>query len=793
MSDDQLDLFGGSGQKGPPDMPPKLPPDSPPPPPGGGELDAPLHEEARRRYLNYAVSVITARALPDVRDGLKPVQRRILYAMFNNEHLYPDAKYRKSATVVGTVLGRYHPHGDSSVYDAMVRMAQDFALRAPLVDGHGNFGSLDGDGAAAYRYTECRLAGFAMQLLEELRKNTVPMRPNFDGTTDEPIVLPAQVPNLLVNGATGIAVGMATNIPPHNLGEVVDGLLALIDNRDLEVKDLVKMIKAPDFPTGGQIVSTKAELREIYETGSGAVKLRGEHKIEEGKKGQKLIILTSIPYAMTKASLVEAIADVIRDRKLPHLLDIRDESTKDVRIVLEIKKDADPALVMSYLYKRTPLQQNFNVNLTCLIPTDNPEVCAPERLNLKDMLRKFLDFRLEVITKRFEYDLAELRRRIHLLEGFAKIFDALDETIRIIRKSEGKADAAEKLMKRFDIDAEQTEAILELKLYKLARLEINLITEELGQKSKEAKRIGDILRSEAKLWGTVKSELAEMKEKYGDKRRTKLGGGGEEVEFSEEQFILAEDANVVVTRDGWVKRVRELKDPSSTRVREGDEVAYVLAGSTRENMVLFTNQGSAYVTRIHDIPPSTGYGEPVQKLFKFRDGEKIVGALSLDPRIARPAELVALTRKGMGLRFALETHREVSTRAGRKFARPGDGDEVAFVLPVEEKDVVCVATEKAHVLLCAAGEINVLANPGKGVTVLKVGDGDRLIGAGIARAKEEKPLVLESAGGKTFEIGPKSHEVTARGGKGREIVKRTTVKWIPPAVKVTSFTPPEVN
>jgi DNA gyrase subunit A len=621
----------------------------------------------------------------------------------------------------------------------------------------------------------------------------VELRPNFDGTTQEPIVLPARVPNLLVNGATGIAVGMATNIPPHNLGEIVDALVALVDDPELQVKDLLKHVKGPNFPTAGLIVSSKRELKEIYETGAGAVKLRGEHKIEEGKRGQKFIVITSIPYALNKSALVEAIAEVIRERKLPHLVDIRDESTKDVRIVLEIKKDADPELVMAYLYKRTPLQQNFNVNLTCLVPTDNPEVGAPQRLDLKQALRHFLDFRFEVVTKRHQYDLAELERRIHLLEGFAKIFDALDETIKIIRKSDGKADAAAKIMKRFELDEDQTDAILELKLYKLARLEINLITEELAQKTKEAKRIAGILKDANKRWGIVKSELTEMKENHADKRRTKLGGGGDEPEFSEEQFIVAEDANVVVTRDGWVKRVRELKDPTQTRVREGDEVAWVLSGSTRENVVLFSNQGSAYVTRIHDIPPSTGYGEPVQKLFKFKDGEKIIGGLSLDPRVGHTGELVALSRKGMGLRFALDQHREVSTRTGRKFARPGDGDEIAFVLPVDEKDVVCVATEKAHVLLCQAGEINVLANPGKGVTVIKVGEGDRLIGAGVARGAAEKPLTLETAGGKTFEIGPKSYDVTSRGGKGRELVKRTTVKWIPPAVKVTSFTPPEVN
>ncbi len=761
---------------------------------GGEEIDTALHEEARRRYLNYALSVITSRALPDVRDGLKPVQRRILYAMFHDEHLYPDGRYRKSATVVGAVLGRYHPHGDSSVYEAMVRMAQSFSLRAPLVDGHGNFGSLDGDPAAAYRYTECKLAPLAMQLLEELRKKTVDYRQNFDGSTEEPIVLPARFPNLLVNGSTGIAVGMATNIPPHHLGEIVEALIALIDDPALETKDLCKYVKGPDFPTGGQILNSRKELRDIYEQGTGAVRVRGEYKIEEGKKGQVSLVITSIPYALTRASIVEAIADIIIARKLPQLLDVRDESTTDVRVVMEIKKETDPSLVMAYLYKHTPLQQNFNVNMTSLIPTPgNLEIGTPARLDLKSMLKHFLDFRLLVVTRRFQHELDELKRRIHLLEGLKVVFDALDEVIRIIRKSEGKADAAEKLIARFKLDEEQTEAILELKLYKLARLEILLIQEELDAKTKEAARIQGILSSDKKLWGVIKTELTEVAEEFTDKRRTKVGGVGEEPEFTEEQFIIAEDANVVLTKDGWVKRVRELKDPSQTRTREGDEVVEVLPGSTRESVVFFTNFGTAYVIRINDIPASTGYGDPVQKLFKFKDGEKVVAALSLDPRAGRSENLLAVTRAGYGLRFALSAHTELSTRAGRKFARPADGDELVGVYPAEDKDIVCVASEKGHVLLCKAAEVNLLANPGRGVTVIKIDDDDKVIAFGVARGKHDKPFSIETAGGKAYEVGPGEQSVSARGGKGHQLAKRTTFKLVPRPVRVTTFTPPEVN
>ena len=752
---------------------------------GGLELDASLMQEARRRYLNYALSVITARALPDVRDGLKPVQRRILFAMANDEHLYPDAKHRKSAKVVGAVIGKYHPHGDTAVYDAMVRMAQDFSLRVPLVDGSGNFGSLDGDGAAAYRYTECRLAKPAMELLAELKQEVVPMRANYDGTAEEPTVLPARFPNLLANGSTGIAVGMATNIPPHNLGELVKACIALIDDRELTTTNLLKFIQGPDFPTGGQILNSKVELRQIYEVGQGAVRVRAEYKIE-ARKGGEDIVVTSIPYGINKATVVERIAEVIIKRQLAQLTDVRDESTDDVRIVLEIKRDADPAMVMAYLFKHTPLQLNFNVNFTCLVPPKKgSDVCQPERLGVKAMLEHFIDFRFDVTKKRFEYELAALKRRIHLLEGFAIIFDALDETIRIIRKSDGKQDAAEKLMARFELDAEQVEAILELKLYKLAKLEINLIREELAEKRADAKRIQSILASKAKLWGVVKTELAEVAEAHGTPRRTKTGGGAEEVEFNAEAYIVDEDAHVVVSRDGWIKRVRELKDPKSTRLRDGDEVMAVLAGSTKENVVFFTNQGSAYVTRINDIPPSTGYGDPAQKLFKFKDQERIVAAYSLDPRVMLPPVMIAVSARGFGLRFDLEPHRQVSTRSGRKYARPAGGDEMVAVLPVSgDGDALAVATRKGHALTTKVGEVNKLENPGKGVTIIKTGADDRVIGVKVGKGRGDV-LRLATESGSPKEVVADPKQAVPRGGKGRQLVKRSTLVAVPEPIVIT--------
>jgi DNA gyrase subunit A len=766
-----------------------------------GETDASLEAEARRRYLNYALSVITARALPDVRDGLKPVQRRILFAMLNDEHLRPDAKHRKSAKVVGAVIGRYHPHGDTAVYDAMVRMAQDFTLHLPLVDGSGNFGSLDGDAPAAYRYTECRLAPPAMQLLDELKYDTVEMRPNYDGTAEEPAVLPARFPNLLVNGSTGIAVGMATNIPPHNLAEVTNAAIALAEDPTLTHAALMKHIKGPDFPTGGQLLNTKEELSQIYKDGHGPIRIRGHHTEEKKPRGGIDIVITSIPYGLTKSDLVEKIAEVIISRKLPYLLDVRDESTTDVRIVLEIKRDADPAMVMAYLYKHTPLQHNFHVNITCLVPPEYlPEnqgktvppgtPAQPRRMGIKEVLEHFLRFREEVTRKLFTYQLAQLRARIHVLEGFVTIFDALDETIRIIRASDGKADAAAKIMKKFGLDELQVEAVLELRLYKLAKLEIRVIREELDAKATEARRIEGILKSETKLWGVIKDELRASVEQLDIKRRTKAPGREvmEELEFDADAFIIDEDANVVVTRDNWIKRVREIKDPAQTRTREGDEVTYVLPGSTKEKVIFFTNRGSAYVVKINDIAATTGYGDPAQKYFKFSDGEKIVAAMTLDPRALVPPMLLAVTRRGYGLRFAMAAHQEVTTKVGRRYAKPQESDEVLGVVACNDGDTVVTATAKGHVLVCKADEIAKLEGPGRGVIVLKTDDDDAVIGF-VAGGKADKLVVESDKGGKRFELAADPKAAAARGGKGGQIVKKATLVAVPKPVTI----PPLAN
>jgi DNA gyrase subunit A len=782
-------------------------PASPPAPPGaatdadggGGQADVrgDLAEEARRKYLNYALSVITARAIPDVRDGLKPVARRILFTMFHELRLVHDGRHRKSAKVVGDVIGKYHPHGDGAVYDAMVRLAQDFVMRAPLVDGHGNFGSIDGDSPAAYRYTEARLSEISSQLLEELSQDTVHFRDTFDGTGREPIVLPARFPQLLVNGGTGIAVGMATSVPPHNLGEVIKACTALIDDPTLTVKQLLKHVKGPDFPTGGELVASRADLLAIYETGRGSFKLRGRWKQVEGKEGPTLVV-TEVPYGVEKAALVEEIGQIILSRKLPALVGVQDLSTREIYVELQLDRKAtvDPELIMAYLFKHSRLQVSIKADFTVLVPTDNPEVGAPARLDLRQILTHFLQFRVTTVRKRLEYELRVLERRIHILEGFEKIFDGLDRAIKIIRASDGKADAAGKLMKEFGLDEEQVDAVLETKLYRLAKLEIGKIREELADKRKKAKEIKAILKSKERLQALVRSELEQVATRFADKRRTKIEAEDTAVEFSAESFIIEEDAVVLVTRDGWIKRQRTI-NLETTRMREGDEALALVGGSTRECLVILTNMGSAYVCRINDVPPSTGHGTPVQKLWKFKDGERVVAAVGTDPRVMpdlageRPApdedgeepypHMLAVTKQGQSLRFSLWAHREPSTSRGRMYARLSEGDEVVSVFEVYHEHIVCALTRDARLLACEAKEVNFLAGAGKGVRFIKLDEGDEVVGAFPADAAVE----IEKTTGGTHKLTGADREPATRGGKGRPVFKRGKVKrliWPAPAV-----------
>ena len=762
---------------------------------------ADLGNEAEERYLNYALSVITSRALPDVRDGLKPVQRRLLYAMFQNLRLGSDARPRKSAAIVGEVLGKYHPHGDQAAYEAMVRLAQPFSLRYPLVQGEGNFGSLDGDSAAAMRYTEAKLASLTDELFRDLRGQTVPFRANYDATLDEPVVLPAAIPQLLLNGASGIAVGMATNIPPHNFTEVVNALVAMVDDPDITVANLLKSIKGPDFPTGGEILASKRELREIYETGQGSIKLRGEWTIESLPRGKQQIVITSLPYTVNKAQLVEKIAELVAGRKIPQVVDVRDESTDDVRIILELKGDASDELVMAYLCKHTSLQITVPVNLTCLVPTGNPLVGQPAKATLRDLCRHFLDFRLEVVTKRLQFELRELEERLHILAGLALIAGSLDQVIRIIRNSASRKDARDKLMSTFKLDEVQAEAILETRLYQLARLEVEKIQNEQAEKEKRAKEIRTLLGNEKKRWTIIRDELQELGKRYGDRRRTALRAG-EELTYDPEAYIVHEEATVVLSRDGWIKRVRELKDPTSTRLREGDAIRIILNGTTRDRLAIFSNQGVLYVIKVYDVPASTGYGEPIQTLLNFSDGERVVAATlvtgegtATNEKAAQADEngqgelfgsangkgdgeepasdgltYLLATSEGMGFRF--RPNLEETTRNGRKVARLGDSDEVVSVEPIESGRVVCVTAE-GRMLAFPAEDVAELTGAGRGVILMRLDTHDHLIGA--VTPPPGKGVVVTNSDDNERDVSLKEIPLGQRAGKGERVIKRMTL------------------
>ena len=670
-------------------------PESPsrvPPPPGGFSDVVALHEAAQSRYLNYALSVITSRALPDVRDGLKPVQRRILYTMWQ-QNLTADAKHRKCAKVVGDVMGSYHPHGDAALYETLVRMAQPFSLRYPLVDGSGNFGSLDGDSAAAMRYTECRLARISDEMLAEIDQSTVPFKPNYDGTKTEPVVLPARIPNLLINGTTGIAVGMATNVPPHNLAEVCAALLKLLDNPDLSSVQLCRYVKGPDFPTGGQILNSADELKEIYRTGSGTVRLRATWEEGPASRGGQKLFITSIPYTTNKAALVERIADVVLSRKLPPLLDVRDVSTDDVRIELELKKDADPRMVMAYLFKNTPLQSNFIVNLTCLIPTENAEVGRPERLDLKAILWHFLHFRLEVVTSRLEHELDALRKRIHILEGFEKVFDALDEILRIIRKSDGKADAAEKIMKRFESRrrADRRDPRAEAVPPRAPRDPRH--PERAGRQAearapdrRAAEGRGRPLEGRARRdrgdpgRRTRQDRQAPHADRVGRRgrvhRRRLHRRRGQRRHRLARRLGEAAEGSARPVDDAAARGRRGAGRPAGQHARERRVLHELRRGVHR------AHHRRAGVHRLRRA------GAEAVQAARRRAGDR-----GVQPRSARrsarsrrgrkaaapPVHALAVTSDGYSLRFSLEPFVEPSTRAGRRYARPSEGVEVVGV------------------------------------------------------------------------------------------------------------------
>ena len=754
----------------------------------GQEKTSVLQDELEKRFLTYALSTIVSRSLPDVRDGLKPIHRRILFAM-ENMGMNAASKHVKSAKIIGEVLGKYHPHGDASTYESMVRMAQDFSMRYPLVDGKGNFGSLDGDSPAAYRYTEGRLTPITSYLLKDLKKDTVDFRANYDNTLKEPVVLPSRVPNLLVNGASGIAVGMACSFPSHNLQEVMAALISLIDSPKQTVVNLMKYIKGPDFPTGGIILNSKPELRRAYESGSGAIKIRGIWKVESLPRGKKQIIITEIPYSVNKARLIEKIAEIIIAKKLPPLTDVRDESDEKIRVVLEIKSTADENKMMSYLLKHTDLETNFQLNFTCLKPNGEPA-----RLSLLEICQYFLEFRKQVVTRRLNYELSLLEKRLHLLAGFAAIFRDLDKALKLIRSSKSRKEAHEKLQKYFKLDDEQTNAILEIPLYRLVAMEMEKILQEQKERLKEKKRIQSILAAPKKIWSEVREELEEIKKKHSDKRLTQIKII-ESIEYNAEDFIEHEEVHIILSQNGWVRKLKNLSDPSGLKFKENDQLLGILQTNTRNLIALFTSFGIVYVSKVYNLPYTrSGFGEPVQSLFKFGDGEKVVSMLTLsapgeglntpeqsegqttmdflksDKSGGNNTEFIVVSANGFGFRFRLSNLAE-TTRSGRKIMNLKNDDSMIGFAPVTHSHVF-LATEKGKAVVIATDQITQLAGSGKGVTLMKPGKSN-VVGFKLVNLKDKITIVFDSGNDK--EITVKSVRLCNRGSQGVIISKRKTI------------------
>ena len=752
------------------------------------EKTSDLQDELEKRFLTYALSTIVSRSLPDVCDGLKPIHRRILFAM-ENMGMNAASKHVKSAKIIGEVLGKYHPHGDASTYESMVRMAQDFSMRYPLVDGKGNFGSLDGDSPAAYRYTEGRLTPITSYLLKDLKKDTVDFRANYDNTLKEPVVLPSRVPNLLVNGASGIAVGMACSFPSHNLQEVMAALISLIDSPKQTVVNLMKYIKGPDFPTGGIILNSKPELRRAYESGSGAVKIRGIWKVESLPRGKKQILITEIPYSVNKARLIEKIAEIIIAKKLPPLTDVRDESDEKIRVVLEIKSTADENKMMSYLLKHTDLETNFQLNFTCLKPNGEPA-----RLSLLEICQYFLEFRKQVVTRRLNYELSLLEKRLHLLAGFAAIFRDLDKALKLIRSSKSRKEAHEKLQKYFKLDDEQTNAILEIPLYRLVAMEMEKILQEQKERLKEKKRIQSILASPKKIWSEVREELEEIKKKHSDKRLTQIKII-ESIEYNAEDFIEHEEVHIILSQNGWVRKLKNLSDPSGLKFKENDQLLGILQTNTRNLIALFTSFGIVYVSKVYNLPYTrSGFGEPVQSLFKFGDGEKVVSMLTLsapgegldtleqsegqttmdflksDKSGGNNTEFIVVSANGFGFRFRLSNLAE-TTRSGRKIMNLKNDDSMIGFAPVTHSHVF-LATEKGKAVVIATDQITQLAGSGKGVTLMKPGESN-VVGFKLVNLKDKITIVFDSGNDK--EITVKSVRLCNRGSQGVIISKRKTI------------------
>lgn len=732
-----------------------------------------IYKEMKNSYIDYAMSIIVGRALPDVRDGLKPVHRRILYGM-SGLGVTPDKPYKKSARIVGEVMGKYHPHGDISIYDAMVRLAQPFSTRYMLVDGHGNFGSVDGHGAAAMRYTEARMTPFALQMLRDIEKETVDFMPNFDEEEKEPVVLPSRIPNLLVNGSNGIAVGMATSIPPHNLAEVIDAAVKMIEDKDCTIDDLVKIIKGPDFPTGA-IIMGKNNIRNAYKTGQGKVIVRSKTEIEETNRGKSQIIVTEIPYQVNKARLIEKIAELVKDKRVEGISDIRDESSSrgGMRIVIELKKDANPQIILNRLYKHTQLQESYSVIMIALVNGQ------PKILNLYEILDEYLKHQFDVVTRRTKYDLKKAEARAHILEGLRIALDNIDEIIRIIRSSYN--DAKEKLMERFGLSEIQAQAILDMRLARLQGLEREKIEDEYAELQKKIAYYKELLADDDKMMGVIRDELLEIKEKYKDARRTKIVADAKEID--EEDLIQEKQVVVTLTHLGYLKRIpadtyktqrRGGKGITGLTTRENDFVKNLIMTSTHDYLMFFTNTGKAHKIKAYEIPEATrtAKGTPAVNFLNLMQRERITAVIPIQD-FSEDKYLMAVTKNGTIKKTALSSF-DTSRKTGLLAINLKEGDQLVDIKETTGTDNVIIVTKHGKCICFSEDDVRPMGRIAGGVRAIKLEGDDEVVSMELVQPHQELLVVTTNGYGKRTPVD--EYKIQVRGGKGLLTYDKTKFK-----------------
>ena len=721
-----------------------------------------IHDEMKNSYIDYAMSVIVGRALPDVRDGLKPVHRRILYGM-SELGVTPDKPHKKSARIVGEVMGKFHPHGDSSIYDAMVRMAQDFSIRYMLVDGHGNFGSVDGDGAAAMRYTEARMTPFALEMLRDIEKDTVDFMPNFDEEEKEPVVLPSRFPNLLVNGSNGIAVGMATSIPPHNLREVIDGAVKLIDDENATVEDLIKIIKAPDFPTGA-IIMGKGGAKDAYRTGLGKVKVRSRAEIEETSRGRSQIIVTEIPYQVNKARLIEKIADLVKEKKIDGISAIRDESNRNgMRIVIELKSTANPQITLNRLYKHTSMEESYSMIMLALVDGQ------PKVLNIHEILSAYLKHQKEVLTRRTRFDLAKAEARAHILEGLRIALDNIDEIIKVIRAS--YSDAKERLMERFGLSEIQAQAILEMQLRRLQGLERKKIEEEYAELMSKIAYYKELLADEKMLMSVIKDELLEIRNKYGDDRRTQIVADAEE--FEDADLIAEQNVMITLTHLGYIKRItadtyrtqkRGGKGIMGLVTRENDFVKNLISTSTHDYLMFFTNTGKAHRIKAYEIPEAqrAAKGTPAVNFLNLMQRERITAVIPIKD-FTQDKYLIAVTKNGIIKKMHISEF-DTNRKAGLIAIKLKDGDDLIGIKETTGTSNVIIVTKRGKCICFSEEDVRPMGRAAGGVRAITLDKNDEVVAMELAEKNEELLVVTKNGYGKRTAV--KEYKIQARGGKG---------------------------